>query len=203
VSAEEEEEKSYGGLTIKRGKRHCKIVDEQGEVAFRTTNLRDAEHYLELIEENDRLHRLLEARGIAPHRIYLLAIDESKRGRVNLEQAAASEVVLVAKAGDDAVVVRHLHDGREEIIDLDELEPIEGASYLQGPEVTDESVHVVLRYDRESEHTAMVALRTTDNVDDFVSEWAGEDAPSSEYHAVLTQTEGDVTIYRAELSIED
>ena len=75
----EEQEKSYGGLAIKRGKRHCKIVDtnNKNEVVFRTTNLRDAEHYLDLIEERDRLQTLLDARGIAPHRIYLLALDET------------------------------------------------------------------------------------------------------------------------------
>ena len=98
----EEQEKSYGGLAIKRGKRHCKIVDtnNKNEVIFRTTNLRDAEHYLDLIEERDRLQTLLDARGIAPHRIYLLALDETKRGRVNAEKVPAAEVVIVAKADD-------------------------------------------------------------------------------------------------------
>lgn len=150
-STEEQSDRSYRGLMIKRGKRHCKIVNvnDEEDVLFRTTNLRDAEHYLSLIEERDRLLTLLESRGVAPHRIYLLAIDEAKRGRVNDEQVAAVEVVIVAKADDSAVVVRHLSDGREEIVDLEELEPIDGGSYLQGPDVTDESVHVVLRYDRE------------------------------------------------------
>lgn len=193
---------SYRGLQVIRGKRHCKIVNEESEVVFRTTNVRDAEKYLGLIEENDRLHRLLEARGVAPHRIYLLAIDEQKRGRVNLEEVPAFEVVIVAKA-EDGVVVRHLHDGREEIVDLDELEPIEGGSYLQGPEVTDETVHIVMRYDSEAEATSLAAFRSDDQVNSTIAKWIGEDAPGSEYFAVLEQAEGDVVIYRAEISLED
>ena len=122
-------------------------------------------------------------------------------GRVNLEGVPASEVVIVAKA-DDALVVRHLSDGREEIVDNEELEPIEGGSYLQGPEVTEESVNVVLRYDRDKETASIAALRTTDNIDDLVSSWMGE-APGSEYALELAQTEGDVLVYRAEASIED
>lgn len=198
----EEQERSYRGLTINRGKRHCKIVNEAKEVVFRTTNLRDAEHYLDLIEENDRLLKLLEARGVAPHRIYLLATDENKRGRVNLEGVPASEVVIVAKA-DDALVVRHLSDGREEIVDNEEIEPIEGGSYLQGPEVTEESVHVVVRYDRDKESAAIAALRTTDTLDDLVSSWTTDDAPGSEYGLELVQSEGEVFVYSGEASIED
>ncbi len=198
----EEQERSYRGLTIIRGKRHCKIINEANDVVFRTTNVRDAEHYLDLIEENDRLLKLLEARGVAPHRIYLLATDENMRGRVNLEGVPASEVVIVAKA-DDALVVRHLSDGREEIVDNEELEPIEGGSYLQGPEVTEESVHVVVRYDRDKETAAISTLRTTDTLDDLVSAWTTGDAPGSEYGVELVQSEGDILVYSGEASIED
>lgn len=200
---EEEIGKSYRGLTILRGKRHCKIVDEANEVVFRTTNLRDAEQYLELMEENDRLQRLLDARGIAPHRIYFLARDEAHRGRVDMsEHVPSSEVVIVAKA-EDGVVVRHLEDGREEIVDLDELEAIEGGSYLQGPEVTDETVHVLLRFDRETESAHMIAFRTPDQLETILPDWSGEESPGSEYIATLTMAESDVMIYRAEVSIED
>ncbi len=191
------------GLKIEKGKRHCKIVDREGEVAFRTTNLRDAEHYLELVEENERLQHLLEARGMAPHRIYLLAIDEDKRGRVNLEKAAASEVVIVAKA-DDGVVIRHLDDGREEIVDLEEIEPIEGGSYLQASEILDETVHVIIRYDREAESASIAAFHEKDNASDLLDDWTkAEEGPGSEYAAALTQTQGDVHFFRAEASVDD
>lgn len=200
---EEEIGKSYRGLTILRGKRHCKIVDENNEVVFRTTNVRDAEQYLELMEENDRLQKLLESRGIAPHRIYLLPRDEALRGRVDMsELVPSSEVVIVAKA-EDGVVVRHLEDGREEIVDMDELEAIEGGSYLQGPEVTDETVHVLLRFDRETEIAHMIAFRSPDQIETLLPEWGGEEPPGSEYVAALTVAESDILLYRAEVSIED
>lgn len=195
--------KSYAGLTIIRGKRHCKIVDEANEVVFRTTNLRDAEHYLEMIEENDRLQRLLDARGIAPHRIYMMAIDESQRGQpLDIDQTPVTEVVIVAKADNETVVVRHLEDGREEIVDLDEIEPISGGSYLQGPDVTDETVHVVMRYDREREQASVAAFRSEDEIDPLIVEWLGEEAPGSEYASTLVQSEGDLLIYRVEVSVE-
>ncbi len=191
------------GLEIDKGKRHCKIVDKDGEVVFRTTNLRDAEHYLELVEENERLQRLLESRGMAPHRIYLIAHDEDKRGRVNLENVPASEVVIVAKA-DDGVVVRHLNDGREEIVDLEEIEPIEGGSYLQASEILDETVHVVIRYDREDEQAMVAAFHEKENADDLYSFWSkSEEAPGQEYAATLSQSEGDIFLYRAEASLDD
>lgn len=203
--SDEVNERSYRGLLIKRGKRHCKIVDttNDDEVVFRTTNLRDAENYLGLIEERDRLMTLLDARGVAPHRIYLLAVDETKRGRVNVDDVAAVEVVIVAKANDAAVVVRHLNDGREEIVDLEELEPIDGGSYLQGPDVTDESVHMVLRYDRETEAASIIAMRDGELVGETVMKWSGPDSPGSEYSATVTVAEGDVLIYQAEVSLED
>ena len=191
------------GLRIEKGKRHCKIVDADSEVVFRTTNLRDAEHYLELREENDRLQHLLETRGMAPHRIYLLAVDEDKRGRANLEKAPASEVVIVAKA-EDGVVIRHLADGREEIVDLEEIEPIEGGSYLQASEILDESVNVVVRYDRENESVAVAAFHDPDNASNLFSSWTrAEEPPGTEYGASLDHAEGDVLIFRAEASIDD
>lgn len=202
---DEVNERAYRGLLIKRGKRHCKIVDttNKDEVIFRTTNLRDAEHYLSLVEERDRLMTLLDARGMAPHRIYLLAVDETKRGRVNADQVAAVEVVIVAKADDAAVVVRHLNDGREEIVDLEELEPIDGGSYLQGPDVTDESVHVVLRYDRESESASVAAMRDATTAAELVTKWSGPEGPGSEYATSVVVAEGDIVVYQAEVSIED
>ena len=191
------------GLQIEKGARHCKILDVDGETVFRTTNLRDAEHYLDLIEENDRMHRLLDSRGIAPHRIYLLAADEAKRGRVNLERAPANEVVIVARA-DDAVVVRHLADGREEIVDLDELEPIEGGMYLQAAEAEDQLVYVVLRYDREGEGASVAAFHEKDKATETAKHWSSlEESPGSEYQAPLTASEGDVLVFHAEVSVED
>lgn len=200
-----DEDKSYRGLKIKRGKRHCKIINtEKGdEIVFRTTNLRDAEEYLELLEERDRLQKLLDSRGIAPHRIYLLAVDKTKRGRVNTEKLPASEVVIVAKADDDAVVVRHLEDGREEIVELDELEPIDGGSYLQGPEATEEIIQVVIRYDREGETAAVASFREPESADELTSYWNSGETPGSEYMASLDQSEGDVLLFRAEVSLED
>jgi hypothetical protein len=191
------------GLKIDKGKRHCKILDKNDEVVFRTTNLRDAEHYLELVEENERLQRLLDSRGIAPHRIYLIAHEEDKRGKVNLENVPASEVVIVAKA-DDGVVVRHLSDGREEIVDLEEIEPIEGGSYLQASEILDETVHVVMWYNREDETARVAAFHEKENADDLYSFWNKiEEAPGEEYAASLSTNEGDVMIFRAEASLDD
>lgn len=194
---------SKRGLQIEKGARHCKIIDRDGEVVFRTTNLRDAEHYLELVEENERLLHLLETRGMAPHRIYLLAKDEDKRGRVNLEKAPAAEVVIVAKA-DDGIVVRHLGDGREEIVDLEEIEPIEGGSYLQASEISDETINIIIRYDREAESAAIAAFHEKDNAGDLFDDWTkAEEGPGGEYAATLAHSHGDVLIFRAEASIDD
>lgn len=204
VSINKEEIMSYDKLTIERGARHCKILDENDEVVFRTTNLRDAQEYLGLVEERDRLQRLLDARGVAPHRIYLLAADEDKRGRVNLEAVPAKEVVIVAKASDESVVVRHLDDGKEEIVDLEEIEPIEGGSYLHASEVQEETMHVLLRYDREHETAHIALFRALENSEELTADWHHtEEAPGTEYAAVLTHSEGDIMIYRAEASIED
>ncbi|MFW5968588.1 MAG: hypothetical protein ACOCV2_13775 [Persicimonas sp.] len=197
-------EKSYKGLSIDRGSRHCKIVDEEGEVVFRTTNLRDAETYLDMVEENDRLHRLLEARGIAPHRIYLLASDPEHRGEVNEKGHPASEVVIVAKADDEAVVVRHLEDGREEIVDLIEIEPIEGGAYLQASDISEETVHVVVRYDHAEQSASISAQRRAERAEELVEDWTEmEEPPESEYSSVPYETEGDFELFRAEVIVEE
>lgn len=195
---------TYKGLMVERGKRHCKIVDDQGEVVFRTTNLRDARKYLKILQERDHLQMLLESRGIAPHRIYLLAADEDKRGRVNLEGVAASEVVIVAKSEDGGLVVRHLNDGKEEIVDVEELEPIEGGPYLRASEVQDEVMHVALRFNRENEGAHIALFRASDTAQDQIEEWkTGEEAPGSEYEAFVESSEGDLLIFRAEVIVED
>lgn len=197
------DEKSYRGLTIDRGSRHCKILDEQGEVVFRTTNLRDAERYLEMLEENDRLHRLLEARGIAPHRIYLLANDHENRGRARKEGHPAKEVVIVAKADDEAVVVRQLGDGREEIVDLMELEAIEGGAYLQASDITDATVHVVVRFDRDEDLVSVSAMGSAEKAEEVVEDWSEmEEPPGSEYATVLYETENEIRLYRAEVAVD-
>lgn len=198
------DEKSYQGLSIDRGSRHCKILDEQGEVVFRTTNLRDAERYLELLEENDRMHRLLESRGIAPHRIYLLATDHENRGRARQEGHPSKEVVIVAKADDEAVVVRQLGDGREEIVDLMELEAIEGGAYLQGSDITDEMVHVVVRIDREEDLVSVSVMGSAEKAEEVAKDWSErEEAPGTEYSTSLIEAEDDVSLYRAEIAVDD
>jgi hypothetical protein len=193
------------GLRIDKGSRHCKILDENDEVVFRTTNLRDAEAYMELVEENERLRHLLESRGIAPHRIYLLADDEKMRGKVNQgDDVAASEVVIVAKSGD-GIVVRHLEDGREEIVDLDEIERIEGGIYLQASEPTDEVIQVVARIHREQEEDSFIgAWRTEDTIEDVIDEWSktGE-RPGSEYRVKIVESEADILVLHGEISLED
>ncbi len=195
---------SYKGLSIERGKRHCMIVDEDEEIVFRTTNLRDARKYLKLLKERDRLQTLLDARGIAPHRIYLLAADEDKRGQVNLEDVPAKEVVIVAKAEDGGLVVRHLSDGKEEIVDAEEIEPIEGGPYLRASEVQDEIMHVVMRFNRESEQSHVALFRTLDSSQEIVDEWkAAEEPPGTEYEAIVDTAEGDYVLFRAEGIVED
>lgn len=146
-----ESEANLKDLKIVKGARHCRIVDEQGEIVFRTTNLRDAEAYLTLVEENRRLHHLLDSRGIAPHRIYTLDSGEDD-----------DEVVIVAKAGADSVVVRHLTDGREEIVDLDEVKGIPEANYFIGSEKPVEAVNVAVRVDVENESAMLVVHRSPD-----------------------------------------
>lgn len=195
---------SYKGLMVERGKRHCKIVDDQGEVVFRTTNLRDARQYLKVLQERDHLQTLLESRGIAPHRIYLLAADEEKRGRVNLEGVPANEVVIVAKSEDGGLVVRHLDDGKEEIVDMEELESIEGGPYLRASEVQDEVMHVALRFNRENEGAHIALFRGQDTAQEQIEEWKNaEEPPGSEYEAFVESSEGDLLIFRAEVIVED
>ncbi len=198
---------SYDGLTIERGKRHTKIVDEDGEVAFRTTNLRDARKYLRLLKERDELKQLLDARGIAPHRIYLLAADEEKRGRVNREGVPAREVVIIAKTDGTGLVVRDLESGREEIVDPEELEPIEGGSYLRASDVQDEVMHVLFRYRRvneEEEEAHMRLFRSEASADEYAGYWEAEiEAPESEFEASLDSDENDVKVYRADIIVDD
>lgn len=202
--------KSYDGLTIERDKRHAKIVDEEGEVTFKTTNIGDAERYLELLEERDRLKQLLESRGIAPHRIYLLAADEEKRGRVNQEELPAHEVVIIAKTDDGGLVVRHLDDGKEEIVDPEELEPIEGGSYLRASDVQDEVLHALIRFDpADEEQPAHVALfRSEEMCEEIGDYWwdTHDEYPGEEYEASLDHSdeeETSVLVYTAEIIVED
>ena len=210
VASNNDEQMSYDGLTIDRGKRHTKIVDEDGEVVFKTTNLKDARQYLELLEERDRYEQLLESRGIAPHRIYLLAADEEKRGRVNQEELPAHEVVIVAKTDDGGLVVRHLDSGKEEIVDAEEIEPIEGGSYLRASEVQDEILHVLVRFDPNHEdYPAHVRVfRDEEMAEEIGDYWWDEveDLPPDEYEASnehSDEEERSDRIYLAEIVVED
>jgi hypothetical protein len=135
-------------LKVIKGARHCRIVDENGEIIFRTTNLRDAEAYLSLVSENRRLEFLLEARGIAPHRIYLLDLGDK-----------IEDVVIVAKAGADCVVVRSLYDGHEQVVELEELKQLPEADYFLGTERPPEVIHVSVRVDRESDAAVIATHR--------------------------------------------
>jgi len=213
-----ESEKSYRGLRIESGSRHYRIKNEEDEIVFRTTNLRDAETYLDLVEKNDRLERLLEARGIAPHRIYLLSEEEENRGQATSGKHLASEVVIVAKADDrEAVVVRHLDDGREEIVDLEELESIRGGVYLQASEMEEAMAHVVVRfprdYDPEAEDDDEEANRVTvaagsdeETAEQFVDDWLNleeDQTPDSRYTAVLAEETEDALIFRAEAEVQE
>gem|GEM_PF-1556282 len=208
--ASNNEQMSYDGLTIERGKRHTKIVDEDGEVVFKTTSLKDARQYLELLEERDRYEKLLDSRGIAPHRIYLLAADEEKRGRAIQEGLAAHEVVIMAKTDHNALVIRHLDDGKEEIVDPEELEPIEGGSYLRASDVQDEVLHVLMRFDPGHEDKpAHVALFRDEEMAEEIGEfwWEEiEDLPPEEYEASSehsNEEERSDIIYTAEIVVED
>ena len=147
-------------LKIIKGARHCRIINEKGETVFRTTNQRDAEAYLMLVEENRRLHGLLESRGIAPHRIYLL-----EHGEAN------DEVVIVAKASSDTVVVRHLIDGGEEVVDLDDVKPIPEADYFIGTEKPKEEVQVSVRIDQDNETAEIQVHRGNDSARSLRESW--------------------------------
>jgi len=209
-------EKTYRGLRIESGSRHYRIKNEEDEIVFRTTNLRDAETYLDLVEKNDRYRRLLEARGIAPHRIYLLAEDEEHRGDAAGGRHLANEVVIVAKADDkEAVVVRHLEDGKEEIVDLEEIEPIRGGVYLQASEMQEAITHIAVRvprdYDPEAEDEEEDAARVSiaagideEIAERFIDDWMNleeEQRPDEEFNAVLAEETEEAFLFRAESEI--
>lgn len=180
-------------LKIEKGARHCRIVSDQGEIIFRTTNLRDAESYIGLIEENRRLHHLLEARGIAPHRIYTYEGSD-----------AAGEVVIVAKAGPDAVIIRHLSDGREEAVDLDDVQPLADVDYLIGSEAPVEMVHVAVRMDRDAEAALVRVHRTSEasrNTELFWRRASYEREKEDEVSAVWSDK--DCVVFRDEVVVED
>lgn len=215
-----DDERTYKGLRIESGSRHYRIKNEDDEIVFRTTNRRDAETYLDLVEENDRLQRLLEARGIAPHRIYLLSDDEQHRGKAATGKYLAQEVVIVAKADDEeAVVVRHLDDGKEEIVDLEEIEPIRGGVYLQASEMTESISHVVVRFprdydpeDEDSDDTRdrvnIAAAATEEIAERFVDDWVTvseeeDQEPDKEFTAVLAEETEDSFIFRAEAEVTE
>ena len=214
----EEEHRTYRNLRIESGSRHYRIKNEEDEIVFRTTNLRDAETYLDLVEENDRYKRLLSSRGIAPHRIYLLSEKEEHRGQAASGKYLANEVVIVAKADDkEAVVVRHLDDGKEEIVDLEEIEPIRGGVYLQASEMQEALAHVVVRYPKdydpeaedEEEDPAKVSIAagaTEEIAERFVDDWMNleeEDQPEDAYNAVLDEETEDAYLFRAEVEVTE
>lgn len=209
-------ETNRAGLHIESGSRHYRIKNEDDEIVFRTTNKRDAESYLDLVEENERLKKLLEARGIAPHRLYLLADEEEHRGEASSGKYLSHEVVIVAKGDDEAsVVVRRLEDGREEIVDLEEIEPIRGGTYLQASEMTDRVDQVVARvprdFDPESEDevntVSIAAARDDETAERIVDDWMNleEDGqlPDTAYTAVLAEATEESLIFRAEATVEE
>ncbi|MFB6263020.1 MAG: hypothetical protein ABEL76_05265 [Bradymonadaceae bacterium] len=208
-------EEDFDDLSIESGSRHYRIKNDEDEIVFRTTNQRDAETYLDLVEENQRLQRLLEARGVAPHRIYLLSEEEEHRGEASSGKYLADEVVIVAKADDEeAVVVRHLESGKEEIVDLEELEPIQGGVYLQATEMADTTAHVVVRFprefdpeDEEDPETVEVAAAADEEVaEQIVDDWLNledDQEPESKFTAVLAENTEDHLIFRAEADLQE
>lgn len=208
-------EDDFDDLSIESGSRHYRIKNDDDEIVFRTTNQRDAETYLDLVEENQRLRRLLEARGIAPHRIYLLSEDEEHRGQASSGKYLANEVVIVAKADDDeAVVVRHLEDGNEEIVDLEELEPIQGGVYLQATEMAETTAHVIARFPREFDpeeeedpDTVEVAAASDEEIaEQVVDDWLNleeDQEPESKFTAVLAEETEEHLIFRAEAELQE
>lgn len=180
-------------LKIHKGARHCRIVDSDGEVIFRTTNLRDAEAYIELLEENRRLHRLIESRGVAPHRIYQLDGGDP-----------ADEIVIVAKGSADSVVVRHLSDGREELVDLDDVMPLEDVDYFISSDAPVEMVHVTMRLDRDAEAALIKVHRTKEasrNVELLWRRASYEREKEDEVAPVWSDK--DCLVFRDEVVIED
>lgn len=185
-------------LVIERGARHCKILDNTGACVFRTTNLRDAEIFLGLIEEKERLEKLLLSRGMAPHRIYLLPVDENERNHRPTENSVVYEVVIIAKA-EDGVVVRHLDSGREEIIDLEEIHPIDGGSYLQASDALEKKVHVVVKVDAENGSANIAVFSEANTAKRALGGWVeGADGLEGEFSADLVHADGEVKYFRVE-----
>jgi len=180
-------------LKIDKGARHVRILDEDGETVFRTTNVRDAERFLELVEENRRLHHLLEARGIAPHRIYRVDGDEHRQ-----------EVAIVAKHGADSVVVRNLADGREDIVDLEDVLPIADVDYHIGSEAPVETVHISVRVDRENEVAILCANRSFEGARTAEASWRKSTFDVEKADQVpASWTSSDCVIFTEEIVLED
>lgn len=180
-------------LQIIKGARHCRIVDDTEDIVFRTTNLRDAETFLRLVEENRRMHRLLEARGIAPHRIYLLEGSD-----------ASDEVVIVAKAGPDAVVVRHLDDGREESVELDEIKDLPEADYFFASEKPMETIHVSVRFDPEIEGAMISAHRSQESARSLRDVWRRASfEPDKEDFFSSSWTSDKAIVFAEDIELED
>ncbi len=189
------------GLVIERGARHCKILDQNGACIFRTTNLRDAETFLGLISETERLEKLLLSKGMAPHRIYLLPVDENNRLQRPTEETIVHEVVIIAKA-EDGVVIRHLETGCEEIVDLEEIHPIDGGSYLQASDVLEKTISVILKVDPESDSAHIAAFSDQKEAKEVLGGWTeGQEIPEGEYTAALTHSDGEVRFFRAETTL--
>lgn len=183
----------FNKLQIVKGARHCKIVNETDETIFRTTNQRDAERFLEILEENRRLHHLLEARGIAPHRIYRLEGDETH-----------SELVIVAKHSAESVIVRHLADGREEVADLDDVQPIVDLDYFVGADRPVETIHIGVRVDKENDLALITATRSLDGVRASESTWRKSSFELDKNDAVQPSwSDNDCLIFTEEVVIED
>ncbi len=188
-------------LVIERGARHCKILNSDGECVFRTTNLRDAETFLGLIGEKERLEKLLLSKGMAPHRIYLLPVDENQRLQRPTEETIVFEVVIIAKA-EDGVVVRHLATGKEEIVDLEEIHPIDGGSYLRATEMLEKTINVIFKVDPETDSAHVAAFSDKGDAKEVLGGWTeGLEISENEFGASLVHSDGEVRIYRAETTL--
>ena len=49
------------------------------------------------------------------------------------------------------MIVRHLADGREEVADLDDVQPIVDLDYFVGADAPVETVHIAIRVDKEND----------------------------------------------------
>ncbi len=153
--------------------------------------MKDAD-YNKLVEENRRLHKLLEARSIAPHRIYAL------------EGEGPNEFVIVAKAGDSTVVVRNLQDGREQIVELDEILETPEADYLLGAEKPVETVHVSIRLDRETDGAQILIHRNADSARVARDVWRRASfEPEKNDMIAAAWTDDKALVYTDEVIIED